>query len=85
MVCQVPGWPAGDSFFRSRHPGHLFSRLQACSRCSYFSLVASPPRMWRSALLMSSTTRAWAARAGLMFLDQQMIDKVVFNLLSNAF
>lgn len=41
-------------------------RLQICSRCWYFSLVARPPRIWRSDLFTSSTIRAWAARDGLM-------------------
>lgn len=37
-----------------------------CSKCRYFSLVASPPRICRSDLLVSSTLRVCAARDGLI-------------------
>ena len=35
--------------------------------CKYFSFVASPPRIWRSDLLTSSTFRVSAARDALIF------------------
>ena len=40
-------------------PSHISTLLQACSwcSCSYFSFVASPPRICRSALLTSRTAR----------------------------
>ena len=45
---------------------YFSSRLQIASRCWYFSLVAIPPRIWRSDLFRSRTTRVWAARDGLI-------------------
>lgn len=43
----------------------LFS-FYRCSKCRYFSLVASPPRICRSDLFVSSTLRVCAASAGLI-------------------
>ena len=58
-----------------KHPPHysvpdvLFSSNNYAYPCwwRYFSLVAIPPRMWRSDLLVSSTLRASPARDGLIW------------------
>ena len=44
--------------------GFLWNGIE--SRCWYFSLGASPPRICRSDLLMSSTTLVWADGEGVM-------------------
>lgn len=48
---------------------NIFIHCPSCSSrsCRYFSFVAIPPRMCRSALFTSKTTRILAARNGLIF------------------
>lgn len=40
--------------------------------CKYFSLVASPPRIWRSDLFVSSTRLAASARDGLIWMSRSV-------------
>lgn len=65
MVCQVPGWPAGDSFFRSRHPGHLFSRAAGLQPVLIFLLGGQSAADVALRLVDVQHHPAWAARAGL--------------------
>ena len=55
-----------------------------CSKCRYFSLVASPPRICRSDLLVSNTLRVWAARAGLIWMSRSVTSLCMVVIIWNA-
>ena len=50
-----------------------------CS-CRYFSFVASPPRIWRSALFRSSSSRTWRYSAGLTFTSRSVMSLCTVDL-----